>query len=414
MKPHAANCETTRRRTAGGAPARRRAGAYALFVALLCFVAPARGAIAGAPGPGGAPAQASPAQASLAPAGATQSAPTFSDVSESDWFYAHLTELAGRGLIVGNADGTFAPSRQLQADEFIAMALRLMGHGLPGADGYWAEGYISKAAELGLVRRGEFARYDEPISRENIARIIARCLEAEGEAFGDYGGMGALFSDIALASDGEPILKAISKGIVAGYGDGTFRPRASATRAEAVAMLMRMAEPAYRLEEHEGTFYNAIADLNESGNMKKEKAEEFIMKAIGSLRAGISGNGNVVLSGRIPRLPDGQFFNFRANIVDTRFYTIGFAATASVVEGEILPLEGDFEIETAARAKDTYAIELTYTIPTGEPPMQLSGSTAAYYITHYPGDPGKDKFYRNDIKSIKNYSMDITEGVWGW
>jgi hypothetical protein len=320
--------------------------------------------------------------------------------------------LAEKGLIVGNGDGTFAPGRPLGADEFIAMALRLMGQEQPGDGRYWARNYVKKALELGLVERGEFDGYSEPISRENMARIIARALEGEG--FGDYEGLGGLFSDTALASEPEFVLKAISKGIIAGYGDGTFRPLAGATRAEAAAMLLRMADPSCRIEIYEGTFFSGGADLNESGNMKKEKAEEFVMKALRSLRTSVSDSGKAALSGRIPKLPDGQFFNLRANLVDRTFYTIGFAATSSVVEGEILPRMGDFEIETAALAKDVHAILLTLTIPTGEPPLRLGGSTAAYYITHYPGDPGKDTFYRNDIKSVLNYSAELTEGIWGW
>jgi S-layer homology domain. len=74
---------------------------------------------------------------------------------------------------------------------------------------------------------------DARITRAEMASALSRLLAQEasgGTGFADAEGIWAAVS----------IRKVQAAGIVTGYGDGTFRPNAELTRAEAVAMIDRL------------------------------------------------------------------------------------------------------------------------------------------------------------------------------
>lgn len=50
---------------------------------------------------------------------------TFSDVSESDWYYEAVESLAGLGIIEGYEDGTYKPSSNVNRAEIAVMLNRL-------------------------------------------------------------------------------------------------------------------------------------------------------------------------------------------------------------------------------------------------------------------------------------------------
>ncbi|MCU6709167.1 discoidin domain-containing protein [Paenibacillus sp. J5C_2022] len=118
--------------------------------------------------------------------------------------------------------------------------------------GHWAEGYISRAAKLGFVKGfpdGTF-RGDMAVTREQFIVMLANALKLGGDgaelAFADNGDIG----DWARTA----IAQAIEAGILTGYADGTFRPKAEISRMEMAAMLVRAlqlslddaADPSYR------------------------------------------------------------------------------------------------------------------------------------------------------------------------
>lgn len=173
----------------------------------------------------------------------------FSDVKESDWFYQSLNLLASKGIVNGNPDGTFKPREKVYVDAFIKMMVASLGYNnISNSKGYWASNYISKALELGLVEDGEFAAYNRPISRGEMARIIVRALKEDYD--GNIGQYSALIKDYDLIDPKlqEYVLKAYSKGIITGLPGGEFGPQLAAERAQAVTMIARMLDPGLRKE----------------------------------------------------------------------------------------------------------------------------------------------------------------------
>ena len=100
------------------------------------------------------------------------------------------------------------------------------------ARGFWAEEYISRLADAGVKIYD--AERDTPVTRGEFCEYIVRVMKIPPES-------AALpFRDAAAAGTHTPYISAaVRLGIVSGFSDGTFRPRANLTREEAVVMLSR-------------------------------------------------------------------------------------------------------------------------------------------------------------------------------
>ncbi|MDD4494863.1 MAG: S-layer homology domain-containing protein, partial [Eubacteriales bacterium] len=177
----------------------------------------------------------------------------FRDVKDADWFAGNVFALVEKGVINGfPVSGTalydFKPQDDVKVDAFVKMTVTALGHtSIKNGSGYWAEPFINKAKELGLVLSGEFVKYDRSITRAEMARIIVRAINEQystnlqeyTKLIPDYSSIGEQYK--------EYVLKAYSKGILTGYTDSTFRGNNTATRAEAATIIMRLLEPSARV-----------------------------------------------------------------------------------------------------------------------------------------------------------------------
>lgn len=176
---------------------------------------------------------------------------SFKDVKPGDWFFENITFLVEKDVIGGYPDGTFKPGDNVNVDAFIKMIVTALGYtDITNSTGYWASNYISKAQELKLVFDQEFSLYNRPITRGEMARMIARALEVRGESFSsDLSGYSTNIKDFGKIQSGygEYILKAFSKGIITGYPDGEFKDIQKASRAESATMIARLLDSAKRV-----------------------------------------------------------------------------------------------------------------------------------------------------------------------
>jgi hypothetical protein len=113
----------------------------------------------------------------------TPSSPTFSDVLPGDWFYSAVETAYSHGIVGGYADGTFRPYNEVTRGQLSKMLV--LAQGWPLLD----------------PETGHFF---------DVAR---------GSAFYVY------------------VETALSRAIISGYGDGTFRPGNNATRGQLSKML---------------------------------------------------------------------------------------------------------------------------------------------------------------------------------
>ena len=206
----------------------------------------------------------------------------FTDVKETDWFYKDVMELIRRGLIAGYPDKTFRPNAQIRVNEFTKILVSTIDNNIKTSpNAHWAEGYINKAKELGIIKNGEFSDYNRYITRGEMARMIVLA----GERVKDkglsldvpenYKEYSYLITDYStLDPDSKDIaLKVFVSGIITGFPDGSFGFGKNATRAEACTILMRF------LEKNQRKIPQLPIDLSNTLSVREFTTQ--LLKAIG-------------------------------------------------------------------------------------------------------------------------------------
>lgn len=118
----------------------------------------------------------------------------FPDVSASSDYAQAVAKLAEKGIITGDPLGNFNPDASITRAETAAIICRLMGvddeakyawnQTYSDVSGHWAEGYITKATELGVFNgdgAGNFRPYDN-VTYEQIIKILVCVRGHESEA----------------------------------------------------------------------------------------------------------------------------------------------------------------------------------------------------------------------------------------
>ncbi|TCZ72149.1 hypothetical protein E0485_22400 [Paenibacillus albiflavus] len=144
---------------------------------------------------------------------------------------------------------------------------------------HWARQTIDKLARLSVIMGygdGSF-RPDQPISRAEFASVLARLF-----VFTPTQASTVPFVDLQGHWAEESIANLARHGIVAGYGDGSFRPDATITREEMIAMMMRLVDEAALSQ----TDYANFKDMADAG---KYAQQSIIVAAQAGLIQGYNG-----------------------------------------------------------------------------------------------------------------------------
>lgn len=176
---------------------------------------------------------------------------SFADLA-GHWAAKDTELLAAKGIIDGIADNRFAPEGVLTRAEIAALLVRAAGleeqaltasamNDVRADD--WYAGYVQAAVTAGLIDgyEDDTFRAGTPVTREELAVLLTRALAFAGHKTGTTGSTAATFTDSASVSAWakEAVRAAQAEGLVNGLEDGSFRPQAQATRAEAAAMIKR-------------------------------------------------------------------------------------------------------------------------------------------------------------------------------
>ena len=149
--------------------------------------------------------------------------------------------------VVGYSDGTVRPNANISRAEVATIFFRLLKEEVRDGnltaentfadvtDGQWHNKAVSTMAKLGIVKGRRADRFDPnaSITRAEFAAICARFNTKPVENSGR-------FSDISGHWAENEIERAAAFGWISGYPDGTFRPDARITRAEAMTMINRV------------------------------------------------------------------------------------------------------------------------------------------------------------------------------
>lgn len=180
--------------------------------------------------------------------GNTGSKPTFVDVPKGHWVYEFVEFVAGNGWFNGVDSTHFAPDGKLTRAMLVTVLWRMEGK--PAAayagtfddvpNGQWYTTAVEWAASNGVVNgTGHGFDPDGYVTREQIAAILWR-LEGKPAAAGSLTAYPDGTETSAYAKDA--MAWAVETGLFKGDSQGHLNPCATATRAEAAALLQRYAQ----------------------------------------------------------------------------------------------------------------------------------------------------------------------------
>ncbi|BBH22467.1 hypothetical protein Back11_38120 [Paenibacillus baekrokdamisoli] len=172
---------------------------------------------------------------------------TFSDIA-GHWAEASIKQAVSGGIVKGYTDGTFKPGKTVTRAEFAVMlmnALKPQGEGaaLTFTDkaeiGAWAQQAVAQAVQAGIIKgyEGGTFRPNAVITRVEMAAMIANTLKLASESNSSTG----FADDKDIPSWAKGAVGALKKfGLLEGKGGNKFDPTATATRAEAVTVILKM------------------------------------------------------------------------------------------------------------------------------------------------------------------------------
>ncbi len=167
---------------------------------------------------------------------------------EDHWAKASIERAAGLDIVNGYEDGTFRPNADINRAEFTTLLSRTLKLG-PSTKALsftdladipeWVKPHLAPVVENGIIggyEDGSF-RAERKISRAELAVIIVRALKLDVEAnaqstFEDAGSIPQWAqAEVAAANE---------LGIISGRDNNLFAPNESATRAEAVTLILAL------------------------------------------------------------------------------------------------------------------------------------------------------------------------------
>lgn len=168
---------------------------------------------------------------------------------EDHWAHDCMAALLKKGYIQGYPDGSIVPDQDITRAEAACLVAKALG--LDPVDrlitGYidpipgWAKGYVIAASEAKIFNGypGRIFKANQKISRQEMVKALMiafekKKLENKVSAFKDEDKIGSW----AL----KHVKTAVQNGIIEGYPDNTFRPKANITRAEAFTMICKLKE----------------------------------------------------------------------------------------------------------------------------------------------------------------------------
>ncbi|MCX7714158.1 MAG: S-layer homology domain-containing protein [Clostridia bacterium] len=191
------------------------------------------------------------ATATAAPTTAPVKTAKFEDIG-NHWAKDTIIAMYQADVINGISEKEFAPDRQIKRAEFIKLIVAMLkldtkaAYAGPCTDvkSHWAAAYIQAAETAGLIDKnletGNLLLPDQNITREEMASLVT--LAAKYKGLDISGGSIDSFTDKSNISAwaSSYVSGAVKLGIVNGMTDGSFSPKAEATRAQAAVMVSRL------------------------------------------------------------------------------------------------------------------------------------------------------------------------------
>lgn len=167
----------------------------------------------------------------------------FNDIQNYAWAEEAIEGLYYAGIINGMEEGVFNPAGSVTREQFCKMVVQLFGvlqndtktNFIDVDPSAWYAPYITSSINAGYVQgqSDEYFGIGESIMRQDMATILYRALGSQNSSavldFTDN-------DEIAPYAE-DAISELVGLGVISGYEDGSFKPRGTATRAEAAKVI---------------------------------------------------------------------------------------------------------------------------------------------------------------------------------
>ena len=185
--------------------------------------------------------------------------PDFSDVSPRDWFAVWVDIAYNVGLTSGVGGNRYAPEQTLTVAEVLKLAATMESrykddsfHTSSSTGPYWYSGAVNYCLASGIIQSGTFSQKDylRPATRREIAQIFVATSQAKHmKNINDLSRIKVSVPDVKPGDPGaDAIYSLYAKGVLTGVDSKlTFNPKGPVTRAEAAAIVARMARAEQRL-----------------------------------------------------------------------------------------------------------------------------------------------------------------------
>lgn len=198
----------------------------------------------------------------------------FKDVNDKHWAKATIEEGVRTRIVKGYPDGTFRPSNTITRAEVASMLSSVTTlspssstDAFTDLDNHWSKDAVRKLVALGFISTKDYTKGFDPnkaITRYELMKWMATGLSVSEPSFKQA------LTDVkdtllptpesfkgGITKDQVPYIALVrGTSIVNGFPDGSFKPEATATRAEVLTMMLRYAQV-------EGTKAEEYRDLQE-------------------------------------------------------------------------------------------------------------------------------------------------------
>lgn len=111
----------------------------------------------------------------------------FPDVAESHWANAYIGKVAELGIVNGYGSGMFGPGDHVSYEQAVTMVIRAVGAGEEAAlRGGYPDGFLQTASNMGLLNSIQSAK-GEDLNRANVALLLYNYGKNYGAVVGDPG-----------------------------------------------------------------------------------------------------------------------------------------------------------------------------------------------------------------------------------
>ena len=170
----------------------------------------------------------------------------FSDLSSVPWAVEAINYLSEKNVLAGKGNGIFAPNDNVTRAEFAKILVTAFGlttkTDIAFADvseDSWYSDYVKIAVGSGIAKGTNASTFgpQENITRQDMAVMLMNAARI-AKAMADNNGNTSFADETEISDYAKTAVNTLTKaGIISGTGDGSFAPKAYATRAQAAKLV---------------------------------------------------------------------------------------------------------------------------------------------------------------------------------